>query len=108
MEPRRKLRVQQKVQKTFDAALAHRTMRAMRTRKPATQGRPILPRGDFDGAKLRKLRQARELAAHDLSILVGCGEQSIYNWERSFARPSEAMVAKFESVFGVKRGAFKL
>jgi transcriptional regulator with XRE-family HTH domain len=56
---------------------------------------------EFDGQKLKKLRQNRELKQRELALLVGKKTADISNYENGFANPPADTLLTFMSFFQV-------
>lgn len=56
---------------------------------------------EFDGTKLKRLRQDRKLKQRELALLVGKQTSHISNYENGFATPPSDVLLNLMSFFGV-------
>ena len=56
---------------------------------------------EFDGQKLKKLRQERQLKQRELALLVGKQTSHISNYENGIATPPSDTLLNLMSFFGV-------
>jgi transcriptional regulator with XRE-family HTH domain len=56
---------------------------------------------EFDGSKLKELRQKRQLKQRELALLVGKKTADISNYENGFAAPSSHTLLTLMSFFEV-------